>query len=98
MCNLTLSTSLPFTTDIINLQWFTFGIPGALKLHDMRAWNKDGTEMKYRSRVYKKRPLATLIGSFCILSGAFICVAGTYVSIKGIADQYSKGGEFLSPT
>lgn len=64
--------------------WYTYGLAGAFWLHDAyhdfdgwRAWR----------RMWAQATLAWLT----ILTGAFICVAGTYVNIRGIIDAYSSG-------
>ncbi|KAG1799537.1 hypothetical protein EV424DRAFT_1474928 [Suillus variegatus] len=39
----------------------------------------------------KRRPIGTTLAVLTIISGTFICVAGTYVSIKLIAEAYANG-------
>ncbi|KAF2154018.1 amino acid transporter [Myriangium duriaei CBS 260.36] len=63
--------------------WFTYGIAGMFFLHD--TYKDDGT------REWRRRGVNTTLSILTILAGAFICVAGTYVSIKGIVDGYKDG-------
>jgi hypothetical protein len=42
-------------------------------------------------RSYARRPIMTAINVVTVLIGAFICVAGTYVTIKLIVDAYGSG-------
>ncbi|EIW86487.1 hypothetical protein CONPUDRAFT_86456 [Coniophora puteana RWD-64-598 SS2] len=55
--------------------WYTYGIAGAFWLHD--TYHIEGGFAALR-----RRPLGTALASSTVLAGAFICVAGTYVSIK----------------
>ncbi|KAI9708213.1 MAG: hypothetical protein M1820_004167 [Bogoriella megaspora] len=61
--------------------WYTYGIAGAFWLHDAYH-DGDG----WREWV-RKWPQAT-IAALTVLAGGFICVAGTYASIKGIIEAY----------
>ena len=61
--------------------WYTYGIAGAFFLHDTY---HDG----YGWREWARKPFQTALAVFTILLGAFICVAGTYVTIKGIVEAY----------
>jgi hypothetical protein len=40
---------------------------------------------------WRKRPLGTGTSVLTIVMGAFVCVAGTYVSVTLIAEAYSSG-------
>jgi hypothetical protein len=64
--------------------WYTYGIAGAFYLHDSY---HDGPGW-YAWR--KKWPQA-LLAALTFLAGGFICVAGTYVTIKGIVEAYRSG-------
>lgn len=71
--------------------WYTYGIAGAFWLHD--AYHDGDGIATWR----RKWPQATL-AALTFLAGAFICVAGTYVNVKGIAEAYRSGavGEAFS--
>ncbi|KIW15904.1 hypothetical protein PV08_05954 [Exophiala spinifera] len=72
--------------------WYTYGIAGAFWLYD--AWHgldKGRLRGVYGVRAWKGNPFKTVLNSLTFLAGAFICVAGTYVSIKLIIDAYSSG-------
>jgi amino acid permease len=64
--------------------WYTYGIAGAFWLYDSY---HDGDGVRTWARKWGKSTLAALT----FLAGAFICVAGTYVTIKGIAKAYESG-------
>jgi hypothetical protein len=64
--------------------WYTYGIAGAFWLHDAYY---DGDGLKTWFRKWPKTMLATAT----FFAGAFICVAGTYVTIRGIVDAYKSG-------
>lgn len=64
--------------------WYTYGIAGAFWLHD--AYH-DGNGV----RTWTKKWPHTLLTTATIAAGAFICVAGTYVTIRGIVDAYGSG-------
>jgi hypothetical protein len=64
--------------------WYTYGIAGAFWLHDSY---HDGDGV----RAWRRKWFQTLLASLTFLAGAFICVAGTYVTIKAIVDAYSSG-------
>ena len=69
--------------------WYTYGIAGAFWLYD--AWHyKGGREAWVRNWPMTGLSVATLA------AGAFICVAGMYVSVKQIVDAY-KSNEVSSP-
>jgi len=69
--------------------WYTYGIAGAFWLHDSYHDGEGFTSWK------KEKGKATL-AMVTFLAGLFICVAGTYVSIKGIVEAY-KSGQVGSP-
>ncbi|KAF2087304.1 transmembrane amino acid transporter [Saccharata proteae CBS 121410] len=64
--------------------WYTYGVAGAFWLHDEY---HDGEGFRTWRRKWVQCGLA--IGTF--LAGAFICVAGTYVNVKGIVEAYQSG-------
>lgn len=89
-----LAVAVPIFSYLIGLlaalfaSWYTYGIAGMFWLHDAYfGYNSIGRGWS----VLKRRWLMTTISIATILSGAFFCVAGTYVIIKLIADAYSSG-------
>ena len=64
--------------------WYTYGIAGAFWLHDSY---HDGGGV----RTWKQKWLQTTLAVATFVAGAFICVAGTYVVVKGIVDAYRSG-------
>ena len=64
--------------------WYTYGVAGAFWLHDSY---HDGNGV---STWKKKWPQAALAAA-TFLAGAFICVAGTYVTIRAIVEAYRSG-------
>ncbi|KAI0374329.1 hypothetical protein BV20DRAFT_961462 [Pilatotrama ljubarskyi] len=64
--------------------WYTYGIAGFFWLHDT-FYLKGGVH------ALKRNWFGTMVASWTVLAGAFMCVAGTYVSIKLIADAYRDG-------
>ncbi|KAK5303203.1 hypothetical protein LTR99_004964 [Exophiala xenobiotica] len=72
--------------------WYTYGIAGAFWLYDAyHGLDKGRARGAYGLSAWKASPFKTLINSATFLAGAFICVAGTYVSIKLIIDAYNSG-------
>ena len=69
--------------------WYTYGIAGAFWLYD--TWVYKGG-----FAAWKKRWAMTGISWLTIAAGAFICVAGMYVTVKQIVDAYN-AGEVSSP-
>ncbi|KAK7064450.1 putative acyltransferase CST26 [Favolaschia claudopus] len=63
--------------------WYTYGIAGFFWFHD--SYHFRGGWVAVR-----KRPAQAALAAFTILLGAFVCVAGTYVSIKLIVDAYEE--------
>ncbi|KAJ7169612.1 transmembrane amino acid transporter protein-domain-containing protein [Mycena filopes] len=64
--------------------WYTYGIAGFFWLHD--TYHTKGGWAGIR-----RRPTQCALALFTIVVGAFVCVAGTYVSIKLIDDAYKTG-------
>lgn len=64
--------------------WYTYGLAGAFWLHDSYH-DGDGVRTWRRKWFQATLSIATLV------AGAFMCVAGTYVTIRGIVDAYSSG-------
>lgn len=69
--------------------WYTYGIAGMFWLHDTYFGYYSGNLSGLQA--LKRKWFQTGLNIATILSGAFFCVAGTYVSIKLIADAYSSG-------
>ncbi|EIN13531.1 hypothetical protein PUNSTDRAFT_140049 [Punctularia strigosozonata HHB-11173 SS5] len=61
--------------------WYTYGIAGFFWLHDTYY-------LKGGKAALRRDMTGTIIAILTVLIGAFICVAGTYVSIKLIAVAY----------
>jgi len=64
--------------------WFTYGVAGMFFLYDQY---KDGDGTKQ----WRRKPIQSILAFLTILAGAFICVAGTYVTIKAIIEAYQSG-------
>ncbi|KIJ60900.1 hypothetical protein HYDPIDRAFT_31779 [Hydnomerulius pinastri MD-312] len=64
--------------------WYTYGLAGFFWIHDTY-------HLKGGMAAIRKRTWGFALAALTILTGAFICVAGTYVSIKLIADAYAVG-------
>ncbi|KAJ6438790.1 amino acid transporter [Purpureocillium lavendulum] len=64
--------------------WFTYGVAGMFWLHDSY---HDGPGFLTWRRKWFQASLAAVT----ILAGGFICVAGLYVTIRGIKDAYASG-------
>ncbi|CDO72388.1 hypothetical protein BN946_scf184977.g87 [Trametes cinnabarina] len=64
--------------------WYTYGIAGFFWLHDTY-------HLKGGFDGLKRKWIGTLLATSTVLAGAFICIAGTYVSAKLIADAYRQG-------
>ncbi|KAH7924890.1 hypothetical protein BV22DRAFT_1195616 [Leucogyrophana mollusca] len=84
------AVAVPIFSDLIGIPaslfaaWYTYGIAGFFWLHD--TYHLEGGKAALR-----RRPVGTILALLTILAGAFICVAGTYVSIKLIAESYAAG-------
>ncbi|KAF2674005.1 transmembrane amino acid transporter [Microthyrium microscopicum] len=61
--------------------WYTYGIAGAFWLHD--TYHDGGG-----TRAWKRKWGQSLLAAATFTAGVFICIAGTYVTIKGIVDAY----------
>ena len=64
--------------------WFTYGIAGMFWLHDTY---HDG----HGSRSWGRKWFQTTLAVLTILAGAFICVAGMYVTVRAIVEAYASG-------
>ncbi|KAG2129974.1 transmembrane amino acid transporter protein-domain-containing protein [Suillus clintonianus] len=64
--------------------WYTYGLAGFFWLYDVY-------HLKGGVDGMRRRPIGTTIAVLTIIAGAFICVAGTYVSIKLIVGAYANG-------
>ena len=69
--------------------WYTYGIAGAFWLYD--SWVYKGKATAWR----ENWPM-TGLNVATLIAGAFICVAGMYVTVKQIVDAYASG-EVNSP-
>jgi hypothetical protein len=65
--------------------WYTYGIAGAFWLHDSYHLSGETTW------AWKRRPVMFTLSVLTFVAGGFICVAGTYVIIKGIISAYDSG-------
>ncbi|KAI0035925.1 amino acid transporter [Vararia minispora EC-137] len=85
-----LATAVPIFSDLIGIAaslfaaWYTYGIAGFFWLHDAYNRGEKGAELK-------RRWVGTALAVLTILAGAFICIAGTYVSVKLIITAYQNG-------
>ncbi|THU94850.1 hypothetical protein K435DRAFT_779269 [Dendrothele bispora CBS 962.96] len=85
-----LAVSVPIFSYLIGIaaslfaSWYTYGIAGFFFLYDTY-------HLKGGREGLRTRPIGTILAIFTILAGAFICVAGTYVSIRLIVDAYNQG-------
>jgi hypothetical protein len=66
-------------TSALFASWYTYGIAGFFWLYDVYHVHGDGGKSL---GVFRKRPVQTALAVGTVLAGGFICVAGTYVSIK----------------
>ncbi|KAF2000959.1 transmembrane amino acid transporter [Amniculicola lignicola CBS 123094] len=64
--------------------WYTYGLAGAFWLHDSY---HDGDGV----RTWRRKWVQSSLAIFTVLAGAFICVSGTYVSVRGITEAYRNG-------
>jgi hypothetical protein len=69
--------------------WYTYGIAGAFWLHDAYYLSGQG------SKHWRRHWIQTILSVLTFLAGGFICVAGTYVTIKLIVDAYRSGCELI---
>lgn len=76
-----LAISVPIFSYLIGIaaalfaSWYTYGLAGFFWLHDI--YYLEGGYQGFR-----RKPLQFFLAVFTILAGGFICIAGTYVSIK----------------
>lgn len=76
-----LAIAVPIFSDLIGITaslfaaWYTYGLAGFFWLHDVY-------HLQGGTQALKRRRLGTTVAVLTIVAGAFICVAGTYVSIK----------------
>ncbi|KAF2102817.1 transmembrane amino acid transporter [Rhizodiscina lignyota] len=64
--------------------WYTYGVAGAFWLHD--TYHDEGG-----LRAWRRKWFQTMLCMFTFAAGAFICVAGLYVTIRGIVEAYHDG-------
>ena len=64
--------------------WYTYGIAGAFWFYD--AYRYEGGRS-----AWKRHWLLTFLNILTLMAGAFICVAGMYVTVKSIVDAYGAG-------
>ncbi|KIJ64852.1 hypothetical protein HYDPIDRAFT_89486 [Hydnomerulius pinastri MD-312] len=64
--------------------WYTYGLAGFFWIHDTY-------HLKGGMKGVMGRPVGAGLAVFTVLSGAFICVGGTYVSLKLIVEAYADG-------
>jgi len=82
--------AVPIFSDIISLTaslfaaWYTYGIAGFFWLHDTY-------HLKGEWEGLRQRWIGTSVAVLTVLAGAFMCVAGTFVSIKLIVIAYNTG-------
>ncbi|CCM00885.1 uncharacterized protein FIBRA_02931 [Fibroporia radiculosa] len=82
--------AVPIFSDLVGISasvfasWYTYGIAGFF-------WLYDAFYLEGGAPALRRRWVGTLLAVLTILSGAFICVAGTYVSIKLIVEAYASG-------
>ena len=62
--------------------WYTYGIAGAFYLHD--TYHDEGG-----SKAWRRHAFQATLSVLTFLGGALICVAGLYVTIKGIIEAYA---------
>ncbi|KAF7319975.1 Amino acid transporter [Mycena kentingensis (nom. inval.)] len=64
--------------------WYTYGLAGCFWLHDTY-------HLKGGWHAIRRRPVGASFAIVTVAIGAFICVAGTYVTIRLINDAYKSG-------
>jgi hypothetical protein len=64
--------------------WYTYGIAGAFWLHD-NYHDYDGFKQ------WARKSFQAVLAILTFAAGGFICVAGTYVTIRGIVQAYDSG-------
>ncbi len=89
-----LSIAVPIFSYLIGItaavfaSWYTYGLAGFFWLHDVVHFEGRGG--------LRKQPVMLVLSILTVLAGAFICVAGTYVSIKVLVLSYYFFGELLN--
>ena len=102
-----LAVGVPIFNYIVGLaaslfaSWFTYGIAGMFWLydaaHDTSGFGGDsramsrGAKWKLGVGEWRRRWRWASLAIFTVLAGAFICVAGLYVTIRGIKEAYDTG-------
>ncbi|KAK7058779.1 hypothetical protein VNI00_001403 [Paramarasmius palmivorus] len=85
-----LAVAVPIFSQLIGIAaslfaaWYTYGLAGFFWLHDTY-------HLKGGIAAIKRRPVQAILSVLTILAGAFICVAGTYVTVELIDDSYKQG-------
>lgn len=64
--------------------WYTYGIAGMF-------WAYDAYHYQGGSQAFKKQKTMTALSILTVIAGAFICVAGLYVTIVSIVEAYQSG-------
>ena len=64
--------------------WYTYGIAGMF-------WMYDAYHYQGGSHAFKKQKTMTVLSILTVIAGAFICVAGLYVTIVSIVEAYKNG-------
>ena len=64
--------------------WYTYGIAGAFWLYDAHRYEGG-------SSAWKRHWFLTVLNVLTLVAGAFICVAGMYVTVKSIVEAYAAG-------
>lgn len=84
------AVGVPIFNELIGLTaslfaaWFTYGIAGAFWLHDSY---HDGQGF----RSWAAKPFQATLAILTFAAGGFICVAGSYSSIRAIVEAYKSG-------
>ena len=69
--------------------WFTYGIAGMFWLHD-------SYYIEYGFATWRRKWFQASLAILTVLAGLFICIAGMYVTVRGIVEAYANG-EVASP-
>lgn len=64
--------------------WFTYGIAGMFWLHD-------SYYLDYGFQTWRRKWFQTSLAILTVLAGLFICIAGMYVTVRGIVEAYASG-------
>ena len=70
--------------------WYTYGLAGAFWLHDTYFGYNFGSARSGWQEL-ARRPLMTVLNVLTLLAGAFICIGGMYVYVRGISEAYASG-------